>query len=85
MTKDELLKELVDEYRNKIRRPDDITLSDFRKAFFKATGQKIGEKKGLRILTDRVENGEYESLIVIDTNGRDVRIWRKVTPKKRGK
>lgn len=83
MTKDELLKELVNEYHGKLRRPEDISLSDFRKAFLAETGLKIGDKKARTLLDSQVASGEFVFLTVINHNGHDVQVWRRVKPKKK--
>ena len=80
MTRDDILKSLVSEYRDKIRESEDITLAEFRQSFEDSTGIHLGEKRARKMLSERVASGEFISLIVID-RGRDIQIWRKTPPK----
>ena len=82
MTKDELLSMIVAEAKERLRQPNDISLSDFRNRFFQQTGVRIGEKKGKLLLDREVDSGKLERLIVLDDRTRrDVTVWRQIKPK----
>lgn len=82
MTKEELLEELVSEYQDKIRQPEDVTISDFRRVFLKKHGVRLGDKKIIGILSAEVEAGRMISLVVLDSGrNQDVRVWRRVKKK----
>lgn len=81
MTKADLLKMLTDDYKKKVRLPDDVDLRDFRDAVERETGLRVSEKRATRILNELVREEKFITLLVVE-RGKVLRVWREAPKKK---